>query len=42
MPAITALGLFVREHRLGVVCYAPLDVLLSKHDIVLGVRIALS
>ena len=27
------LGPFVREHRLGVVLYAPLDVLLSEHDI---------
>ena len=27
------LGPFVREHRLGVVLYAPVDVLLSEHDI---------
>jgi Uma2 family endonuclease len=29
-----ALGPFVREHRLGSVRYAPLEVLLSEHDIV--------
>ena len=29
-----SLRLFVREHRLGFVRYAPLDVLLSEHDIV--------
>lgn len=27
------LGPFAREHRLGVVLYAPLDVLLSEHDV---------